>query len=80
VTGRAGVLASARSELALDGSACRRARTRSLHRRPPARPVSRRAQARAGFAVVLGTALLVLAVPRVVSAFWLWLRGPAMDL
>jgi hypothetical protein len=79
VTGRAGVLETARSGLAFDGGARRRGRTRSLRRRP-ARPVFGRAQARAGFAVVLGTALMVLAVPRVVAAFWLWLRGPAMDL
>jgi hypothetical protein len=31
------------------------------------------------FSILLGTAILALAVPRVVASFWLWLRAPVMD-
>jgi hypothetical protein len=80
VTGRAGVLETARSGLAVAAAERPRRPMPAVDRRGSARPVSRQARARAGFAVVLGTALMVLAGPRVVAAFWLWLRGPAMDL
>jgi hypothetical protein len=72
--------ADGRSDVAGQDQARRPGRRTPTGCRRAARTVSRRARARAGFALALGGAILLLAVPRVVAAFWLWLRAPTMDL
>ncbi len=55
----------------------KRGRLRRARRR---RPVPARARLVAGCTLLVAGTLLLVAVPRVAAAFWLWLRAPVMDL
>ncbi len=72
------------SGVAAEPGVRRRRRTRvsarRRHGRTAAPPASGRSWSAACLSLVLGAAIVLLAVPHLMAAFWLWLRAPEMDL
>jgi hypothetical protein len=82
MAGRTSALGAGASGLASRGKACPRSAQASARRsqgQPAARPFSARRGLAACLGILLGGALLVLAGPRVMASFWLWLRAPVVD-